>query len=65
ATVNQDQCKTNCNRNGSRNKRKTKIHFSPFKVEINFSVQSEKKVAKYVNYLLTRRITSDRIIIVR
>jgi hypothetical protein len=38
--------KTKCHNLGSGRKCKTKIYFAPFKVEINFSLQQNKKLKK-------------------
>jgi len=40
------KCKTKCNNLGSGRRCKTKIHLTPFKVEINFSLQFQVKFIK-------------------
>ena len=46
AAVSYDKCKTKCNICGDGSRRKTKIHFAPFKVEINFSLHQD--IERYI-----------------
>ena len=47
AAERQDKCKTKSNRDGSGNECRTKFHFSLSKVEINFSLHSDKNNSNY------------------